>query len=137
MITNKSRRREIRDLQRLLSAVGLMDTSDGIDGKWGARTQVAVLLAYTRLGWDHPVAGQWISAPALAAIASSLHQHTIAGSESPTGVGIGGSGSHIGGSGSHIGGSGSHIGGSGSHIGGSGSHIGGSGSHIGSDSTPD
>ena len=149
MITNKSRKREIKDLQRLLLAVGLMElTTEAESGKWGPGTQAAVLLAYAQLGWDHPADGRWISAPALAATASAMHQHTIAGSETPTSGGsgshiggsgshIGGSGSHIGGSGSHIGGSGSHIGGSGSHIGGSGSHIGGSGSHIGSDSTPD
>ena len=53
MITSKSRKREIRDLQRLLLAVGLMElTSEDEDGKWGNRTHAAVLLAYdaTRLG---------------------------------------------------------------------------------------
>ena len=131
MITGKSRKREIRDLQRLLLSVGLMElSSEAEDGKWGIGTQAAVLLAYSRLGWDHPPDGRWISAPALAAIASAMHQHSIDGSDAPTGGGIGGGGSHIGGGGSHIGGGGSHIGGGGSHIG-------GGGSHIGADSTPD
>jgi hypothetical protein len=97
MITGKSRKREIRDLQRLLLSVGLMElTSEAEDGKWGLATQAAVLLAYTRLGWDHPTDGRWISAPALAAIASAMHQHTIDGNETPTSGGIGGGGSHIG-----------------------------------------
>ncbi len=131
MITAKSRKREIRDLQRLLLSVGLMElTSEAEDGKWGLATQAGVLLAYARLGWDHPADGRWISAPALAAVASAMHQHTTDGDEAPTSGGIGGGGSHIGGGGSHIGGGGSHIGGGGSHIGGSGSHIGG-------DSTPE
>ncbi len=147
MITSKSRKREIKDLQRLLLAVGAMElSSEAEDGKWGSATQAGVVVAYTRLGWDHPDDGRWISAPALAALASAMH-HTIDGSDGGAGAGgsnigaggsnIGAGGSNIGAGGSNIGGSGSHIGGSGSHIGGSGSHIGGSGSHIGSDGTPD
>ncbi len=70
MITNTSSKREIKDLQRLLLAVGLMEfTASTKSGKWGAETQEAVLRAYTKLGWDHPADGRWISAPALAAVA--------------------------------------------------------------------
>src|SRR6056297_3001074 len=114
MISKKSPKREIKDLQRLLLAVGLMEfTSSSKSGVWGDETQEAVLAEYTHLGWDHPAKGKWISAPALAAVAAALHRHDVDGTA--TSGGVGGSGSHIGGSGSHIGGSGSHIGGSGSH----------------------
>jgi hypothetical protein len=130
MITSQSDQREIEDLQRLLLALGLMEfTASSRSGVWGDETQQAVLAAYAKLGWAHDEDATWITAPALAALASALHQHPV-DDDDTTGEGVGG-GSHIGGSGSHIGGSGSHIGGSGSHIGGSGSHIGGSGSHIG------
>ncbi len=53
--------------------------------------------------------GQSTFQPALAAIASALHQHVVDESGT-TGEGIGGSGSQIGGSGSQIGGSGSQVG---------------------------
>ena len=127
MITESSDAAEIKDLQRLLIAVGLLEfRSSSRNGTWDDETHDAVLLAYTRLGWDHAADEKWISAPALAAIAAALHTHG-----SGTDGGVGGPGSHIGGPGSHIGGPGSHIGGPGSHIGGGGSHIGGPGSHIG------
>ncbi len=131
MITSQSDQREIEDLQRLLLAVGLMEfTASSRSGAWGDETQQAVLAAYAELGWAHDDDATWISAPALAAIASALHQHPVDDSGT-TGAGVGGSGSQIGGSGSQISGSGSQIGGSGSQIGGSGSQIGGSGSQIG------
>ncbi len=105
MITNKSSKREIRDLQRLLLAVGLMEfTPSSKGGKWGAETQDAVVRAYEHLGWDHPEDGRWITAPALAAIASATHQHVLDDGERaiPTSWGAGG-GSHAGGGGSHAG----------------------------------
>jgi pyruvate/2-oxoglutarate dehydrogenase complex dihydrolipoamide acyltransferase (E2) component len=72
VITNKSSKREIRDLQRLLLAVGLMEfTPSSKGGKWGDETQEAVVRAYQHLGWDHPEDGRFITAPALAAIAST------------------------------------------------------------------
>ena len=113
MITQKSSKREIRDLQRLLISVGhLTWTVDAKSGKWGRETQDAVAAAYAAIGWDHAPKGRWISAAALAAIAAGLP---------PTG----GPGSHAGGPGSHAGGAGSHAGGAGSHAGGAGSHAGG------------
>ena len=131
MITSQSDEREIEELQRLLLAVGLMEfTPSSRSGTWGNETQQAVLAAYTKLGWDHADDATWISAPALAALASALHQHPVDDSGA-TGEGVGGSGSQIGGSGSQIGGSGSQIGGSGSQVGGSGSQVGGSGSQVG------
>jgi hypothetical protein len=138
MISNTSKKREIKDLQRLLLAVGLMRPKGAAKwkaGVWGDETQRGVLAAYTQLGWDHPVDARWISAPALAAVAAALHVHGVAGQVTSAGVGGGG---HIGGGGNIGGGSniggGGNIGG-GSHIGG-GSNIGGGGnigggSHIG------
>ena len=128
MITDESPKREIRDLQRLLIALGHLNwTVDAKSGVWGRETQEAVLAGYHSLGWDHPRKGTWVTSAALAAMAAQL----AIGAAGGGGSHIGGGGSHIGGGGSHIGGGGSHIGGGGSHIGGGGSHIGGGGSHIG------
>jgi hypothetical protein len=140
MITDKSSKREIKDLQRLLLAAGLMEfTNSSKSGKWGVETQAAVLRAYSRLGWDHDEDDRWISAPALAAVAAILHQHDVAPGASQTsgGLAIGGGGSNIGGGGSNIGGGGSNIGGGGSNIGGGGSNIGGGGSNIGGGGSPE
>jgi hypothetical protein len=132
MVTGESSTREIKDLQRLLLSVGLMEfTASTESGKWGVETQEAVLRGYEMLGWEHPADGRWISTPALAALASAMHHHSVAGADTPTGEGIGGGGSHAGGGGSHAGGGGSHAGGGGSHAGGGGSHAGGGGSHAG------
>jgi hypothetical protein len=132
MITNKSRKREIRDLQRLLMSVGLMEfASTTTSGEWGDETQAAVLRAYTTLGWDHPADGRWITTPALAALTSALHSHTIDGSNTPTSPGTGAGGSHTGAGGSHTGAGGSHTGAGGSHTGAGGSHTGAGGSHTG------
>ncbi len=135
MITNKSSKREIKDLQRLLLSVGLMEfTASSASGKWGAETQEAVLRGYTVLGWDHPSNGRWISGPALAALASALHQHAVPGASEPTGEGVGGGGTHAGGGGTHAGGGGTHAGGGGTHAGGGGTHAGGGGTHAGAGS---
>ena len=123
MITNQSDQREIEDLQRLLLAVGLMEfTASSQSGTWGEETQQGVLAAYAELGWHHDDDEMWITDPAIAAIASALHQHAVDNSGT-TGEGVGGRGSHVGGRGSHVGGRGSHVGGSGSQVGGSGSDV--------------
>jgi hypothetical protein len=110
MITRKSHKREISDLQRLLLSLGLMSFTDTTkSGQWGDETQAGVVRLYDHLGWAHPAKGRWVTAPALAAIASALHTHES---------GVGGTGSHAGGTGSHAGGTGSHAGGTGSHAGG-------------------
>ena len=73
MISSKSKKREIADLQRLLSETDYLDwgaTSDET-GSWGDDTAAAVVAVYKDLGWDHPKAGTWISAAALAAIGRS------------------------------------------------------------------
>ena len=73
MITEKSGQDEIRDLQRLLISVGLMEfRASSRNGRWDDKTQEAVMLAYTRLGWDHDEDAKWISAPALAAVAATI-----------------------------------------------------------------
>jgi len=93
MISNTSNKREIKDLQRLLLAVGLMRPKGAAKwkgGVWGDETQRGVLAAYTQLGWDHPVDARWISAPALAAVAAALHVHGVAGQVTSAGVGGGG-----------------------------------------------
>jgi hypothetical protein len=110
MITEKSGKREIKDLQRLLLSVGLMKfKSSSKSGKWGKETQKAVLKAYTRLGWHHPKDGRWISAPALAALAASMHRNAI-----------GGGGNQMGGGGNQMGGGGNQMGGGGNQMGGGG-----------------
>jgi hypothetical protein len=88
MITEKSKKREIADLQRLLMSLGYMDwTVASTVGKWGKATQQAVRVGYDRLGWDHPKNGRWVSAAALAAMAAHL------------GTPAGGGGTHAGGGG--------------------------------------
>ena len=55
MITNRSKKREIRDLQRLLVSLGYLTAPTGEDkGWWSAETQEAVVTAYKMIGWDHP-----------------------------------------------------------------------------------
>ncbi len=111
MVTFKSKKREIADLQRLLLSVGLLDASDkSTDGVWGDATQGAVVRLYADLGWSHPTYGRWVTTPALAAISVVLRSEFESGT--------GGGGSHTGGGGSHTGGGGSHTGGGGSHTGG-------------------
>ena len=64
MINDKSSKREIKDLQRLLLSVGLMKfKSSSKSGKWGKQTQKAVLQGYTQLGWHHPKKGYRASKP--------------------------------------------------------------------------
>ena len=69
MISTKSKKREIADLQRFLSELGYLDWGSSNDeaGDWGDDTAAAVVAAYGALGWDHPKAGTWISAAAMAA----------------------------------------------------------------------
>jgi hypothetical protein len=71
MINKKSKKREIADLQRFLSELGFLDWGASSDdaGEWGDDTAAAVAAAYEDLGWDHPKAGTWISAAALAVLA--------------------------------------------------------------------
>ncbi len=71
MITSKSKKREIADLQRFLSDTGHLDWAEASDetGEWGSDTSAAVVAVYDDLGWDHPTAGTWISSAAMAAIA--------------------------------------------------------------------
>ena len=125
MITDKSSKREIRDLQRLLLSVGLMEfTASSKSGKWGDETQQAVLDGYTRLGWDHPAKGRWISSPAVAAIAAALHQHAVDG-DGQASVSFGGGGTQMGGGGTQMGGGGTQMGGGGTQMGGGGTQMGG------------
>jgi hypothetical protein len=77
MINEKSKRREIADLQRFLSETGYLDWGPSSDesGEWGADTSAAVIALYEDLGWDHKdhdKAGTWISAAALAAAAAGM-----------------------------------------------------------------
>ena len=124
MITKKSGKREIRDLQRLLIATGYLTLAKHSDrGWWSSETQEAVLAVYRRLGWEHPPKGKWITSAALAALASAEHHHHIGGPGSGETRTSGGE-AHAGGTGSHAGGTGSHAGGTGSHAGGTGSHDG-------------
>ena len=68
MVDENSGEEEIKDLQRMLIHLGLMEfRSSSRNGTWDEPTQQAVLSAYTRLGWDHAEDAKWISAPALAA----------------------------------------------------------------------
>ena len=51
MITRKSNKREISDLQRLLLSLGLMSFTDTTkSGVWGEETQVGVIRLYEHLG---------------------------------------------------------------------------------------
>ena len=128
MITKKSDKREIRDLQRLLIATGYLTLAKRSDrGWWSSETQAAVQAVYRTLGWEHPPKGKWITSAALAAISGAEHHHHIDGVSSGE--------SHTSGGGTHAGGTGSHAGGTGSHAGGTGSHAGGTGSHAGAGSS--
>jgi len=113
---------EIADLQRLLLQAGLMTFSTTSQpGVWGEETQRGVSEAYARLGWEHPQGGQWISAPAIAAIAALLKPRTANGDTGSTG----GGGTHAGGGGTHAGGGGTYAGGGGTYAGGGGTYAGG------------
>ena len=104
MITYNSKKREISDLQRLLTSLGLIpSTEQTTEGVWDPVTQAGVNRLYDHLGWNHPNDGRWVTAPALAAIASALHQHALESDASTTALGTGGGGSHTGGGGSHTG----------------------------------
>jgi hypothetical protein len=71
MISTKSKKREIADLQRFLSEAGYLDFGESSQaGEWDADTTAAVVGVYEDLGWEHPKAGTWISAAALAAMAA-------------------------------------------------------------------
>ena len=119
MITHKSKKREIRDLQKLLLSLDLLAYSDDVDnGVWDDATQAAVVGLYQHLGWSHGAHDRWVTTPALAAISSAIHHHAV-GDDGATGPGTGGPGTHTGGPGSHTGGPGSHTGGPGTHTGGS------------------
>ena len=99
MISDKSDKREIRDLQRLLISLGHLNwTVDAKSGKWGRETQDAVLSGYHGLGWEHPRKGKWVTSAAMAAMAAGI-------------AAAGGGGSHAGGGGSHAAGGGRHAGG--------------------------
>ncbi|MFK8024537.1 MAG: hypothetical protein AB8G26_11310 [Ilumatobacter sp.] len=120
MITHKSKKREIEDLQRLLVAAGyITKLKESERGRWTKRTQKAVRAVYRGLGWNHPEDGRWITGPALAAIAAASHDHAVARgmSRSSTGRGAAGPGTHAGGPGTHAGGPGTHAGGPGTHAG--------------------
>lgn len=78
MITNRSEKGEIRDLQRLLLELGfLVWRDDSESGWWGVETQDAVEAAYRFIGWDHPRDGMWVSAAALAAFIGASHKHGV------------------------------------------------------------
>lgn len=72
MISTKSKKREIADLQRFLTEAGYLDWGAASDheGEWGTDTTAAVVAAYEDLGWENPKPGTWISAAALAALAA-------------------------------------------------------------------
>lgn len=77
MISQKSKKREIADLQRFLSETGYLDWGPSGEqaGEWGAGTSAAVIALYDALGWDHKdheKAGTWVSAAALAAAAAGM-----------------------------------------------------------------
>jgi hypothetical protein len=114
VITHVSSSLEIADLQQLLQWAGLMSTTAFKSGVWGEQTQRGVQGAYARLGWDHPQDGQWISAPAISAIAA-LASTRLA---SPDAGSTGGGGTHAGGGGTHAGGGGTYAGGGGTYAGG-------------------
>lgn len=87
MITNRSDKHEIRDLQRMLIDLGLLEGAEDFDsGWWGAETQEAVLRGYAHLGWEHPADGLWITSAALASLAANAHHHH-AGDGKATGTG--------------------------------------------------
>ena len=60
MITNRSTKREIRDLQRLLVCLGYMEPATGKDkGWWSAETQAAVVMAYKMIGREKNAVQAW------------------------------------------------------------------------------
>ncbi|HEY5663641.1 MAG TPA: hypothetical protein VIS05_06365 [Ilumatobacter sp.] len=107
MTSYRSKKRDIKDLQRLLLSLDLLAYSDGAtDGVWDDATQAAVVRLYQHLGWKHDSGDRWVTMPALAAITSALHHHRLGDADDhrATGPGTGGAGSHTGGAGSHTGG---------------------------------
>ncbi|MGI9644254.1 MAG: hypothetical protein ACR2O6_02980, partial [Ilumatobacteraceae bacterium] len=142
MITNRSKKREIRDLQRLLVTLGYMAAPRGKDkGWWSNETQEAVITAHKMIGWPHPSDGKWVSAPALAMMAATAHSHGVDQDGKSTsfvrtfaggpGTYAGGPGTYAGGPGTYAGGPGTYAGGPGSYAGGPGSYAGGPGSYAG------
>lgn len=79
MITNRSEKHEIRDLQRMLIDLGLLEwCEDSESGWWGSETQEAVRRGYASLGWEHPREGLWVTSAALASLAAAAHHHHVA-----------------------------------------------------------
>ena len=103
MITSVSSSLEIADLQELLKAARLLETTASFQaGTWCEQTTRAVQEGYRRLGWKRKQEGRWISTPAVAALAAKL----MADRAAPGEGNAGGAGNLAGGAGNLAGGAG-------------------------------